>query len=111
MNSNRRGFLHKLTLGTGTLLTGLPVFAKVSKDEADTIFSYEQTPQRFNMCGYAAPKLETVRIGIVGLGMRGSGAVERLGVIEGVEIVALCDKYADRVAAAQKTLEKQGRSK
>ncbi|TNF42418.1 MAG: acetylgalactosaminidase, partial [Cytophagales bacterium] len=42
--------------------------------------------QTFNMCGFAAPKLETVRVGIVGLGMRGPGAVDRLSKIEGVEI-------------------------
>jgi predicted dehydrogenase len=63
------------------------------------------------MCGYAAPKLNIVRIGIVGLGMRGSGAVERLSYIDGVEITALCDKYPDRVTKAQKTLEKMGRPK
>ncbi|TAL42173.1 MAG: acetylgalactosaminidase, partial [Chitinophagaceae bacterium] len=52
-----------------------------------------------------------VRIGIVGLGMRGSDAVERLSYIDGVEITALCDKYPDRVGKAQKTLEKMGRPK
>jgi hypothetical protein len=61
------------------------------------------------MCGYAAPKLDTVRVGIVGLGQRGSGAVERLAYIEGVEITALCDKYPDRVEKAQATLKKMGR--
>ena len=63
------------------------------------------------MCGYAAPKIPIVRIGIVGLGQRGSCAVERLSYIDGVEIVALCDKYADRVTKAQKTLEKAGRAR
>jgi hypothetical protein len=43
--------------------------------------------------------------------MRGSDAVERLSYIDGVEITALCDKYPDRVTAAQKTLEKMGRAK
>ena len=60
--------------------------------------SIDYGKQNFNMCGYAAPKLDTVRIGVVGLGMRGPGAVERLSVIEGVEIKALCDKYPDRAA-------------
>ncbi len=45
------------------------------------------------MSGYAAPAISTVRIGIVGLGMRGPDAVGRLIHIEGVEIAALCDKY------------------
>jgi predicted dehydrogenase len=47
-------------------------------------------------------------VGIVGLGMRGPGAVDRLSYIEGVEIKALCDKYADRVEKAQSILTKKG---
>ena len=64
--------------------------------------------QQFNMCGYAAPKLETVRIGIVGLGMRGPGAVDRLSKIEGVEIKALCDLIPERAEKAKKSLEGTG---
>jgi len=63
------------------------------------------------MCGYAAPKIDVVRVGVVGLGMRGSDAVARLSFIEGVEITALCDKYPDRVTKAQATLEKMGTPK
>jgi hypothetical protein len=40
--------------------------------------------------------------------MRGPGAVDRLSYIEGVEIKALCDKYADRVEKAQSILTKKG---
>ena len=60
------------------------------------------------MCGYAAPKLDKVRIGIIGLGQRGPAAVERMSFIDGVEIKALCDKLPDRATAAQKILEKAG---
>jgi predicted dehydrogenase len=45
----------------------------------------------FNMSGYGAPALENVRVGIVGLGNRGMGALQRLLRIEGLEIVGLCD--------------------
>ncbi len=65
-------------------------------------------PQQFNMSGYAAPKLETVRIGFIGLGNRGPGAVSRMSNIEGVEITALCDKNPERVEHAQKILENRG---
>jgi hypothetical protein len=66
MNNDRRKFLRNLTLGAGALAaTGLETHA-------------EDQPQRrprantdVNMCGYAAPKLNVVRIGIVGLGQRG----------------------------------------
>lgn len=54
-------------------------------------------PQQFNMCNYAAPKLETVRIGFVGLGNRGMAAVERMNKIAGVEIKAVCDLREGKV--------------
>ena len=47
-----------------------------------------------NVLGLTAPKLQTVRVAFVGLGMRGPGAVERFTYIPGVQIVALCD-YVD----------------
>ncbi|PTX98656.1 acetylgalactosaminidase [Opitutus sp. ER46] len=60
------------------------------------------------MCGYAAPRLDRVRIGFIGLGMRGPAAVDRMSRIEGVEIAALCDQYPDRVAKVQQTLARRG---
>jgi len=61
----------------------------------------ESKIQEFNMCGFAAPKLDVVRIGIVGLGNRGPGAVERMASIDGVEIKALCDIRMEKVVHAQ----------
>ncbi len=113
MATDRRKFLHSISIGAG-MLAGLPSFAgslATTDEEVERSNSYESGKQRFNMSGYAAPKLPVVRIGIVGLGMRGSGAVGRLGYIDGVEIVALCDKFPERIASAQKTLEKRGRPK
>ena len=60
--------------------------------------------QTFNMSGYAAPKIETVRIGFIGLGQRGPGAVKRINYIQGVDIKALCDLRPEKVAEAQKLL-------
>jgi hypothetical protein len=110
MKSGRRKFLKQFTLGAGALAS-LPGFARVNLDEEDQLNQFKSAEKHFNMCGYAAPKIETVRIGVIGLGMRGSEAVERLSYIEGVEIVALCDKYPDRIAASQKTLGKMLRPK
>ncbi|MCM8570348.1 Gfo/Idh/MocA family oxidoreductase [Gramella jeungdoensis] len=57
------------------------------------------------MSGYAAPKLDTVRIGFIGLGMRGPGAVNRMSKIEGVEIKALCDLRPKQAEQAKAMLE------
>ena len=56
-----------------------------------------------------APPMDTVRVGFIGLGMRGPGAVERFAQIEGTAIKGLCDVEADRVEACQELLEKLGR--
>ncbi|MBC7850981.1 MAG: Gfo/Idh/MocA family oxidoreductase [Chitinophagaceae bacterium] len=111
MKSNRRKFLQNISLGTGSVLTGISSLASTPKERDQHSTSIPATPPRFNMCGYAAPKLDVVRIGVVGLGMRGSGAVERLSVIDGVEITALCDKDTSKIASAQKTLAKTSRPK
>src|SRR5207253_1002470 len=109
MKSDRRKFLRQFTIGAGSLAS-LP-FVKKNEKEIQSLFINQTEEQHFNMCGYAAPKIETVRIGIVGLGMRGSEAVRRLSYIDGLEIIALCDKYPDRVVTAQKILEDMQRPK
>lgn len=61
-----------------------------------------------HVLGLTTEPLDTVRVGFVGLGMRGPGAVYRFTHIPGVKIVALCDVEADRVASAQKILTEAG---
>ena len=55
------------------------------------------------MQDYAFQKLKgkKIRVGFVGIGSRGSGAVHRVSMIPGVDIVALCDKNPDRVKENQ----------
>lgn len=55
-----------------------------------------------------APKLEIVRVGFVGLGMRGPGAVERFTHIPGTQVVALCDVIPENVEKCQEILRKAG---
>ena len=96
MNNSRRDFLKKAGLLSSVAIT-LPslqneVFASTN----------------FNMSGFAAPKIDKIKVAIIGLGMRGPGAVDRISYIEGAEIVALCDKHPDRVAKAQTILTGKG---
>ena len=57
-----------------------------------------------DMIAFRCDPIETVRVGFIGLGMRGPGAVERFTHIPGVEIKALCDLYPERAEKAQKIL-------
>ncbi|WP_286590702.1 Gfo/Idh/MocA family oxidoreductase [Sphingobacterium sp. N143] len=93
---SRRDFLKKAGI-LSSLAVSLP-----------TLVNANSAVGSFNMCGFAAPKIDKVRVAVIGLGMRGPGAVERLSYIEGCEIVALCDKHADRVDKAQKILTSKG---
>ena len=61
------------------------------------------------MQGYAAPALKKVRVGFIGLGMRGPGAVHRIAKIPGVEVTALCDLYQERVDEQQAWLKANGK--
>ena len=108
MKSNRRNFLKQTLIGSGLIATGFAGKASVIESISATGTSGKQKAQSFNMCGYAAPKLGKVRIGFVGLGSRGPGAVNRMSHIEGVEITALCDQFEDRVEKVQKKLEEGG---
>lgn len=103
MKSNRRDFLRLSGLAGISLVP--PSLVKNSNGNEGT----PDTPARiaakhFNMCGFAAPKLETVRIGFIGLGQRGPDAVLRMSKIEGVEIKGLCDIRTEKAEAAKQSL-------
>ena len=59
-----------------------------------------------SVLGLTTPKMEVVRVGFVGLGMRGPGAVSRFTHIPGTQIVALCDYEASRAENCQEILKK-----
>ncbi|MBO5134234.1 MAG: Gfo/Idh/MocA family oxidoreductase [Bacteroidaceae bacterium] len=60
-----------------------------------------------HVLGLKAAPLKTVRVGFVGLGMRGEWAVLRFAHIPGVEIVALCDYEEARAERFQKYLRER----
>ncbi len=95
--SKRRDFL-KLTGLTSAAFFADTFFGQSLAEAAPLI-----TPpraERFNMNGYAAPALETVRVGFIGLGMRGPTHVNGMSHVEGVEIKGLCDIRPEKAAAA-----------
>lgn len=101
MNTTRRKFLQTIgATGLGTTLAGQTATAAGAGKGAA-----RATPQAFNMCGYAAPAIETVRVGVIGIGGRGIGAVRRLARIEGIQVVGLCDVRPERIQMAQGLLK------
>jgi hypothetical protein len=98
--SNRRGFLKATGLASLGLANGSLLQGHVSQPD-----SSQPHVQRFNMSGYAAAKVDKVRIGIIGLGNRGPSHVNTMCCIEGVEIRALCDLRPERVHMVRRMLE------
>ena len=96
-----------------TLFVGLAMMCLVGcSSDTNSLIIKIDTPERpagqEHVVGLTAPKLETVHVGIIGLGMRGDGAVERLINVPGVEITALCDIVPERVEEGQAILRKAG---
>lgn len=102
MKSNRRDFLRLSGLAGITPI--IPAFVKGNETETPVNTFRSGNAAHFNMSGYAAPKLETVRIGFIGLGQRGPDAVLRMSKVEGVEIKGLCDLRTEKAEAAKASL-------
>jgi len=116
MKNNRRNFL-KLTGLAGFSLAGTGILKGFASETNKQNRSdqgnqqkqaLKQHTQKFNMSGYAAPKLDTVRTGHIGLGGRGPGHVTNMGLLEGVEIKALCDLIPEKVENTKKRIESFG---
>ena len=52
--------------------------------------------------------IDTVRVGFIGLGMRGSSAVQRYTFVDGTKITAICDRHQANVDSSQAYLVKHG---
>lgn len=95
-----------------TILVGLAMMCLVGCAEQSYGPIKVEVPERpagqEHVVGLTAPKIDVVHVGIIGLGMRGDGAVERLINIPGVEITALCDIEPERVEEGQEILRKAG---
>jgi len=60
------------------------------------------------MGDFAAPKLEKVKVAIIGVGARGMGHARQLATLEGVDFVAICDLQEDRALRAAGDVTKKG---
>jgi hypothetical protein len=113
MKNNRRNFLKLtglagLSVVGGSFLKGLAAESEqlnISNNKNLPEQAAKQRTQQFNMSGYAAPKLDTVRVGFIGLGSRGPGHVLNMSLLEGVDIKALCDIVPAEAEKVRKQIE------
>ena len=97
MNTDRRGFLKGTAwMGATAALAGCATSGMKLLGTGGS------------MAGFKVDPIKTVRVGHVGLGMRGPGAVHRMAAIPGMRVAALCDLHSSRVAREQAWLKENG---
>ncbi|MEW6253035.1 MAG: Gfo/Idh/MocA family oxidoreductase [Planctomycetota bacterium] len=109
---NRRDFL-KLGALAGLSALGAAGAAGCAsggrdRDGGAGLFGKRGAPRTKPYAGFAAPPMERVRIGYVGVGGMGSVHVANLLTIEGAEIRAVCDIVPEKVRRWQDEIEKRG---
>ena len=96
-------------MGVSALAQSLSSSTKWHWDKGTMVIETPTRPAgQKHVLGLTAPKLETVRVGFVGLGGRVPWAVKRYAHIPGVEIVALCDYEEARAEKTQSELRNRG---
>lgn len=68
----------------------------------------ERPAGQTHMVGFACAPMDTVRVGIIGLGMRGYSAVERMIKVPGAKVTAICDIDTARVERSQRIFDSLG---
>lgn len=104
--TNRREFLRIATAGAAAIGITLKGWDLNATNGIDTGKAYSGQGSVMDM---VCDPLETVRVGYIGLGMRGMEAVRRMLYVEGIEITAVCDIIPERVKEAQKSVVDAGR--
>jgi predicted dehydrogenase len=61
-----------------------------------------------SVAGLVTKPMDKVRVGFIGVGARGSGHVEQMCALEGVEVKAICDLYKDWAENAAASVVKAG---
>jgi len=61
-----------------------------------------------SVAGLTVPPMDKIRVGFIGVGARGSGHVEQMLVLEGVEVKAICDLYEDWAKNSAKKVVEAG---
>lgn len=108
-NNSRRNFLKWAAAGSAAL--GVAPISNVFGSENEiTGLTNMPAPKRKgkSVMGLRCEPIKTVRIAIIGLGMRGSEAVRRFLQIEGTKIIAIADLVEKNIKDANEQITKKG---
>ncbi len=100
--NTRREFIQKIS-GAGLGLAALGLTNTTTHAMAPSIRGGKY------MGGFVAPKLDTVKVAIIGCGARGGTHIKHLSTFEGTEVVGICDLYEDLAKKAKESAIKSGK--
>jgi len=100
---SRRSFLKQTAIGGAGLVIATEVLGR-------NLGAAPPKSGNSTMMGVPFEAREHVRLGIIGVGGRGSSLLQDLLAIENVEIKAICDLVPEKVAKAQKAVTDAGRA-
>lgn len=103
---NRRSFIKHVIAGIISLQIAPQLLGKNSSKKDISATGHIGEPL-FNMCGYQAPPIDTVRVAFIGVGSRGISNLRQMTYLEGVKINSICDTNPKAIDKAQELLNKQ----
>jgi Oxidoreductase family, NAD-binding Rossmann fold len=106
---SRRGFIKSTAIGGAGLMIAADM---LSPDRSAATTKNANTPKSAHstMMGVPFEARERVRLGIIGVGGRGTNLLENLLAVDKVDVKAICDLVPEKVAAAQKAVTDAGQA-
>lgn len=99
---DRRKFLQTSSVSAAALASAPSILASCQN-------APERSAAAKYMGGFAAPKLDKIRMAFIGVGYRGNDHLRFSASLEGTEVVAISDLFQDNVEAKTKTAEEIGK--
>lgn len=101
--NTRRDFLKLL----GTSGVALSVDTAFGDEITEGIKKAKSRKAKRDMSLFAAPKIDELRVGIIGMGSRGTMGLHRFHLFEGARVVAICDCNPAKIPPALKYIEEK----
>lgn len=97
----RRNFIRSI----GGITAGLVAMPSLANAKAG---SPSRPANASYMGDFAAPKLDKIKCAFIGVGARGSGHASQIAMIDGTDIVGICDLEADRAKRSKNRVKANG---